>query len=126
MLQVLQIVFPIFAIVGLGYVYALRHGPDMASANRLNLEIFTPALIFSVLAGEGFELARYADLALAARSIVHSKTFDNGTVCASEQALIVTGANVANPALDEALRLSGGSLPAATGVIDLKAFLGEH
>ena len=70
MLQVLQIVFPIFAIVGLGYLYALRHGPDMASANRLNLEIFTPALIFSVLAGEGFELARYADLALAAAIVV--------------------------------------------------------
>jgi hypothetical protein len=70
MLQVLQIVFPIFAIVGLGYLYALRHGPDMASANRLNLEIFTPALIFSVLSGEGFELGRYADLALAAALVV--------------------------------------------------------
>ena len=70
MLQVFQIVFPIFAIVGLGYAYALRHGPDMASANRLNLEIFTPALIFSVLTGEGFELARYADLAVAAAIVV--------------------------------------------------------
>ena len=30
-----------------------------------------------------------ADLELAARTIVHSKTFDNGTVCASEQALVV-------------------------------------
>jgi hypothetical protein len=70
MLQVLQIVFPIFAIVGLGYLYALRHGPDMASANRLNLEIFTPALIFSVLSGEGFELGRYTDLALAAALVV--------------------------------------------------------
>jgi acetaldehyde dehydrogenase/alcohol dehydrogenase len=30
-----------------------------------------------------------ADLAMAARGIVHSKTFDNGTICASEQALIV-------------------------------------
>jgi acetaldehyde dehydrogenase / alcohol dehydrogenase len=30
-----------------------------------------------------------ADVPLAARSIVHSKTFDNGTVCASEQALVV-------------------------------------
>jgi len=70
MLQVLQIVFPIFAIVGLGYLYALRHGPDMASANRLNLEIFTPALIFSVLSGEGFELARYAELALGAALVV--------------------------------------------------------
>lgn len=33
---------------------------------------------------------RTADLALAARYLVHSKTFDNGTVCASEQALVVT------------------------------------
>ena len=47
----------------LGYFYARRFGPDMASANRLNLEIFTPALIFSVLSSEGFELTRYAELA---------------------------------------------------------------
>jgi acetaldehyde dehydrogenase / alcohol dehydrogenase len=30
-----------------------------------------------------------ADIPFAARTIVHSKTFDNGTVCASEQALVV-------------------------------------
>lgn len=70
MYQVFQVVFPIFAIVLLGYLHARRHGPDMASANRLNLEIFTPALIFSVLSGEGFELARYADLAFAAMAVV--------------------------------------------------------
>ena len=70
MLQVFEIVFPIFAIVLLGYLYARRFGPDMASANRLNLEVFTPALIFSVLSGEGFELARYAELALAALAVV--------------------------------------------------------
>lgn len=39
-----------------------------------------------------------ADLELAARSIVHSKTFDNGVVCASEQALVV------EPGVDKALR----------------------
>lgn len=70
MFHVFETVFPIFAIVALGYFYARRHGPDMASANRLNLEIFTPALIFSVLSGEGFELARYADLAMAAVVVV--------------------------------------------------------
>ena len=70
MYQVFEIIFPIFAIVLLGYAYARRFGPDMASANRLNLEIFTPALIFSVLSGEGFELARYAELALAAALVV--------------------------------------------------------
>lgn len=70
MAQVFAIVFPIFGIVALGYLYARRHEPDMASANRLNLEIFTPALIFSVLSGEGFELARYAELAFAAMLVV--------------------------------------------------------
>jgi predicted permease len=70
MFQVFEIVFPIFAIVLLGYLYARRFGPDMASANRLNIEVFTPALIFSVLAGEGFELGRYAELAFAAAVVV--------------------------------------------------------
>ena len=39
-----------------------------------------------------------ADLPLAARTMVHSKTFDNGVVCASEQALIV------EPDVDRELR----------------------
>jgi predicted permease len=70
MFQVFEIVFPIFAIVLLGFLYARRHGPDMSSANRLNLEIFTPALIFSVLSSEGFELGQYAELAVAAAVVV--------------------------------------------------------
>lgn len=68
--QVFSIVFPIFALVLVGYLYARRHGPDMASANRLNIELFTPALIFSVLAGKGFDIAAYSDLALAAAVVV--------------------------------------------------------
>jgi len=70
MLQVLSIIFPIFALVLVGFLYARRHGPDMASANRLNIEVFTPALIFSVLSGEGFQLAAYADLAMVATRVV--------------------------------------------------------
>lgn len=70
MLQVLSIIFPVFAIVLAGLLYAHWRGADMASANRLNLEIFTPALIFSVLSTEGLDLAIYADLALAGAWIV--------------------------------------------------------
>ncbi len=70
MLQVLDIVFPIFALVLVGYLYALRFDPDMASANRLNIEVFTPALIVSVLAGKGFEVAAFTDLALAGGIVV--------------------------------------------------------
>lgn len=39
MLQVFNIILPIFAIVLVGSLYALRHGPDMASANQLNIEV---------------------------------------------------------------------------------------
>jgi hypothetical protein len=70
LLHVLGIVFPIFAIVALGFLYARRHQPDMAAANRMNLEVFTPALIFSVLSGRDFELAEYHALALGATLVV--------------------------------------------------------
>ncbi|MFH5835180.1 acetaldehyde dehydrogenase (acetylating) [Proteiniclasticum sp. C24MP] len=43
---------------------------------------------------------RTADLPLAAKRIVQGKSFDNGTICASEQALVVEGA-VFEPMLKE-------------------------
>jgi hypothetical protein len=68
--QLVGIVFPIFGLVAVGYLYARRHAPDMAAANKVNLEVFTPALIFSVLSGENFELAAYRELALAGLLVV--------------------------------------------------------
>ena len=68
--KLIAIVFPIFALIGVGYFYARRHAPDMAAANKINLEIFTPVLIFSVLSNEDFQLAAYADLALAGMIVV--------------------------------------------------------
>jgi len=68
--QLIGIVFPIFGLVAVGYFYARRHAPDMAAANKVNLEAFTPALIFSVLSGENFELAAYSELALAGLLVV--------------------------------------------------------
>jgi hypothetical protein len=70
LLHVLGIVFPIFAIVALGFLYARRHQPDMAAANRMNLEVFTPALIFSVLSSRDFQLAEYHALALGGTLVV--------------------------------------------------------
>lgn len=70
MLQVFSVIFPVFAIVLAGYLYAKRYPLDMAAANRLNLDIFTPALVFSVLGAEDFALYAYTDLALAGACIV--------------------------------------------------------
>ena len=63
-LRLLMILFPIFGIVAAGYFYALRHKPEMAVANRLNMDVFVPALVFAAMAGKSFDLAAFAPLAL--------------------------------------------------------------
>lgn len=59
------ILFPIFAIIGAGFFYGRKHRPEMAVANRLNMDVFVPALVFAAMAGKSFDLAAYAPLALA-------------------------------------------------------------
>ncbi len=68
--QLISIVFPIFAIVALGFWYGRRHTPDMAAANKLNIDVFVPALIFDVLTGHSFNIAEFQTLALAALAVV--------------------------------------------------------
>lgn len=68
--QIFNIVFPIFAIVMVGYFYGRRHAPDMAAANKLNIEIFVPALIFDVLSSKEFNLAEYDLLAVGGISVI--------------------------------------------------------
>jgi len=69
-LRLFSIVFPIFAIVAVGYLYSRWRQPDMTSANQINMTILLPALIFHVLSGKDFQLAEYGWLALGAAAIV--------------------------------------------------------
>ena len=58
--RIIAIIFPIFCIVALGYVYArYRRDTDMASGNRLNMDLFTPALIFDTLSARDYALGDY-------------------------------------------------------------------
>lgn len=63
-------VFPLTAIVIVGFVYARKHKPDMAISNQLNLDIFVPALVFSVMSAKSFELADYSELAIGATAVI--------------------------------------------------------
>lgn len=63
-------VFPLVAIVGVGFIYARRRPTDMAMANQVNIDVFVPALIFSVMASESFDLLTYSTLALGALVVV--------------------------------------------------------
>jgi len=69
-IRLISIIFPIFAIVAVGYLYSRWRQPDMTSANQINMTILLPALIFYVLSGKDFQLAEYGWLALGAAAIM--------------------------------------------------------
>lgn len=47
--QVIGILFPVFALVLVGFSVGRRLKPDFRPINRINMDAFTPALVFSSL-----------------------------------------------------------------------------
>ena len=70
LLRIIAIIFPIFAIVAVGYAYARVKKPDMAFANQLNMDVFVPALVFAALASKDFDLMANWKLALGGTVVV--------------------------------------------------------
>ncbi len=68
--RIAGIVFPIYAIVAVGYAYGRWKKPDMAFANQLNMDIFVPALVFSALASKSFDILNHLDLLIGATVVV--------------------------------------------------------
>ena len=64
LIRIVSILFPLFAITALGYFVGRRVKPDLSHANKLNMDVFVPALVFAAMAGKSFDLAAYAPLAL--------------------------------------------------------------
>ena len=63
--QIFGIIFPVVAIVLVGYFFATKFQPNMETANTINMNIFLPALMFSVLSKESFEIQNYQLLAIS-------------------------------------------------------------
>lgn len=63
-------VFPLVAIVSVGFFYGRKKRPDMSVANQINMDVFCPALIFSVLSAKSFDLGAFQELAVGAALIV--------------------------------------------------------
>ena len=68
--RIVSIVFPLFAVVAAGFLYGRKRDPDMTAANRMNIELFLPALIFTALAGRSFTLADKFPIALGTVAVV--------------------------------------------------------
>ncbi len=65
LVRILEIVFPVFAVVAAGLLYGRRLRPDMAVVNRLTMDIFIPSLMFSVLSRQHVHPQEYAGLVAA-------------------------------------------------------------
>lgn len=70
LLRILSVVFPIFAIVGIGWAYGRLKKPDMSTCNVLNMDLFTPLLIFSTLAVKHVPVNEHLPLAVGGTCVV--------------------------------------------------------
>jgi predicted permease len=68
--RIAGITFPIYALVAIGYAYGRWKKPDMGTANRLNMDIFVPALVFAALASKSFDITQNLPLLLGATAVV--------------------------------------------------------
>ena len=68
--RIFEITFPIFAIVLAGLLYARKFSPDMTLPNRLNMDVFIPCLLFSVIYERAGVSGLFGNLALAIALVV--------------------------------------------------------
>ena len=54
LIEVFDILTPLFLIAAVGYMFGLRVQPDMHMTNRLVMDVFMPALIFHVMIQDNF------------------------------------------------------------------------
>lgn len=64
------IILPVFAVIALGYVWGRRNKPDMATVNRLSMNVLGPALIFSALSSKAFDFHESRVLMIASVGVV--------------------------------------------------------
>jgi len=69
LIRILDVMIPVIAVAGLGYLYSLRYRTDLAAINAISVNVFLPALVFSVMSSQDFDLARYPELAMAAAAV---------------------------------------------------------
>ena len=64
------IILPVFSIIALGWLYAWRVKPDMATVNRISMNVLAPALVFSALASKDFDVAANRMLLVGSVAVV--------------------------------------------------------
>jgi predicted permease len=68
--RILQIILPVFGVVGAGWLYGRAVRPDLAWLNRMNMDVLVPALIVSSLSRRDFSLRENQALILGTLGVV--------------------------------------------------------
>ncbi|UDM18000.1 AEC family transporter [Vogesella sp. XCS3] len=68
--RIVTIILPVLIIVLIGWAYARRVRPDMRAANKLNMDVCVPLLVFSALSAKDFQLVAQWKLMPAAAIVV--------------------------------------------------------
>ena len=66
----LEVIFPLLALALAGWLYAKFIGADMTAANRANMSVFLPALVFLALARAGGDFGSLGKLAAMGAFVV--------------------------------------------------------
>ena len=70
MSQVFGVLFPVFSIILVGYLYGRWRPSDIGTVNRMNIDVFVPALVVDSLMRSQFDLWSYRWLLLAGIGVV--------------------------------------------------------
>lgn len=70
LIRIVSILFPLFAITALGYFVGKKMKPDLSHANKLNMDVFVPALVFAALVNKEFRIMEFIPLSLATLVVV--------------------------------------------------------
>jgi predicted permease len=68
--RIAQVIVPVFLIVAVGYVYARRARPEMSGFNRIMLDVLSPAIVYTALAGKEFQWQEHVPLLLAGALLI--------------------------------------------------------
>lgn len=68
--RIAQVIIPVFLIVAIGFWYGRRTRPDLGMFNRIVLDVMTPVLVYTALAGKEFRLADHTPLLLAGAALI--------------------------------------------------------
>lgn len=79
--RILGSVIPVLIVVMIGYLYGRWRKPNMSTINQVNMELFVPMLIFSVLASKSVDLTDYLPLTIGTLGIILGSAVLTWPIC---------------------------------------------